>query len=56
MYFFFFFLAPYNAHAFTHPSYAPRDEKQQNAADFSLFYTYSIDTINLETNFQMYNM
>lgn len=53
---YFFFLAPYNAQAFTHPLCVPRDEKRQNTADFSLFYTYSIDTINLETTFQMYNM
>jgi len=51
-----FFFAPYNAEAFTHPSCAPRDEKQQNTADISLFYTYSLDTTNFETTFQMYNM
>jgi len=52
----YFFSAPYNVQAFPHPSYAPRDEKEQNTADFSLFYTYSIHTIILETTAQMYNM
>jgi hypothetical protein len=47
------FLAPCNAQAFPHPPYAPQNKKEQNNADFSLFYTYSIDTIILETIFQI---